>query len=99
MESIIDNCQLPKKQHRLEPNCDPQSSAQHRTYRAGKMFIKIPCAIRHVQLLFESGAYNLFKLCLENLFLINPLEKKKGEPESIQFHGPNENNQYCKIFK
>jgi len=29
MELIIDNCQLSKKQHRLEPNYGPQSRAQH----------------------------------------------------------------------
>ena len=40
MESIIDNCQLSKKQHRLEPNCGPQSSAQHQTLRGQKHIYK-----------------------------------------------------------
>jgi hypothetical protein len=40
MESIIDNCPLSKKQHRLEPNCDPQSRAQPRTLRGQKGIYK-----------------------------------------------------------
>jgi hypothetical protein len=40
MESIIDNCQLSKKQHRLEPNCGPQSSAQHQTLQGRKHIYK-----------------------------------------------------------
>ena len=41
MELIIDNCQLSKKQHRLERNCDPQSGAQHQTFRGRKHIYKI----------------------------------------------------------
>jgi hypothetical protein len=40
VESIIDNCQLSKKQHLLEPNCGPQSSAQHPTLRGRKHIYK-----------------------------------------------------------
>jgi hypothetical protein len=40
MELIIDNCQLSKKQHRLEQNYGPQSSAQHRTLRGRKHIYK-----------------------------------------------------------
>ena len=36
MESIIDNCQLAKKQNRLESNYGPQSRAQHLTLRGRK---------------------------------------------------------------
>jgi hypothetical protein len=36
MELIIDNCQLSKKQHQLEPNCGPQSRAQHQGLRGQK---------------------------------------------------------------
>jgi hypothetical protein len=41
MELIIDNCQLSKKQHQLEPNCGPQSRAQHQPYEVENIFIKI----------------------------------------------------------
>ena len=41
MESIIDNCQLSEKQHPLEPNCGPRSSAQHPTFRGQKHIYKI----------------------------------------------------------
>jgi hypothetical protein len=40
MESIIDNCQLSEKQHRLEQNYGPQSSAQHQTLRGRKHIYK-----------------------------------------------------------
>jgi hypothetical protein len=40
MESIIDNCQLSEKQHRLEQNYGPQSGAQHRTFRGRKHIYK-----------------------------------------------------------
>jgi hypothetical protein len=40
MESIIDNCPLSKKQHRLEPNCGPQSRAQHHTFQGRKHIYK-----------------------------------------------------------
>jgi len=40
MESIIDNCQLSKNQHRLEPNYGPQSRAQYQTFRGWKYLYK-----------------------------------------------------------
>jgi hypothetical protein len=40
MELIIDNCQLSKKQHRLEQNYGPQSSAQHQALRGRKHIYK-----------------------------------------------------------
>jgi len=40
MESIIDNCQLSEKQHRLERNYGPQSRAQHQTLRGRKHIYK-----------------------------------------------------------
>jgi len=40
MESIIDNCQLSKKQHPLEQNYGPQSRAQHQTLRGRKSIYK-----------------------------------------------------------
>jgi hypothetical protein len=40
MESIIDNCQLSKKQHLLEPNYGPQSGAQHQTLQGRKHIYK-----------------------------------------------------------
>jgi hypothetical protein len=39
MESIIDNCQLSKKHHRLERNCGPQSRAQHRDLTRSKGYL------------------------------------------------------------
>jgi hypothetical protein len=40
MELFIDNCQLSKKQHRLESNYTVQSRAQHRTFRGRKHVYK-----------------------------------------------------------
>jgi hypothetical protein len=60
MESIIDNCQLSKKQHPLEPNCGVQSGAQHPGLRGRKHIYKIVgasytdlkvCIFKYVQLL------------------------------------------------
>jgi hypothetical protein len=44
MELIIDNCQLSKKLHRREPNCGPQSSAQHPGLRGRKHIYKFMLA-------------------------------------------------------
>jgi hypothetical protein len=52
MDSIIDNCQLSKKQHQLERNCDPQSRAQHRTFRGRKHIYKT-----HMSLKIGAGAH------------------------------------------
>ena len=46
MELIIDNCQLSKKQHRLEPNCGPQSRAQHHTLRGRKHIYKTHMSLK-----------------------------------------------------
>jgi len=52
MELIIDNCPLPKKQHRLESNCGVQSRAQHPTLRPRKHIYKT-----HMSLKIRAGAH------------------------------------------
>ena len=62
MELIIDNCQLSKKQHLLEPNYAVQSSAQHQTLRGRKHIYKIvpgnysdlkSCIFKYMQRVFS----------------------------------------------
>jgi len=70
-ESIIDNCQLSEKQHRLEQNYGPKSSAQHPTLRGRKGIYKT-----HMSLTIsaEAHARKMKAISVDISFMGNPHE-------------------------